>query len=428
MTFEEDKIEYNKQNQISKEEMILEDRMEDFYRDFDFVKTISDVKRKRISWLKNKGYSEEDIYLGINEYNKRKSQEKEQNKQKNVPYIFNLFEASLWNPEKDNITFNDIIGLDNAKKILNDRFEKYYKYLSDMKQFKIEPASGIGLHGMPGVGKSDLMKALLNKCAHDLPEPKPILLYVSIAHLLTSRRVAKIIQKFFDKIKSIDNLIIICIDEIDMVMRGKDDTNSVLTRELTSIFLQQWNGSGNIFVVFTTNLLNDVADAFISRVGYENCVKCELPTPDERKLLIKKYMTFPLSEEHIKNLVNFTEGYAGRDIKKLAQPIFILYKENNPLTYDNIKDKMLEINNLKNQSLKEMMNKTRYKNLPNKFKEIELSQKQIELINKTGSILINSDIIQTNEELDKLFDTTDADLKAYMDEWDRLLKEKEIKL
>lgn len=366
-----------------------------FCKDYDKIFDLNRQDRDRIKILRSRDYTDDEIYEGRKEYKNRVEQErinkKLEKKNINIP---DLIELSVWKGDKENITFDDIIGLEKAKKILNERFDEYYKYHEKMIRYNVEPSSGLGLHGVPGVGKSLLMKAILNKAKNINKENPPLLLYISIADLLSGKRgeIAKTVKLMFDNIRNIEKLVIICIDEIDMIMRGKNDTNSVLTRELTSIFLQQWDGSGNIFVVFTTNNLNDIEEAFLNRLGYDNCAKCDIPNYEERKLIIEKYLKFPLSKHHIDLITELTTDYVGRDIKKLGQPLFILSQEKNPLLDSHIKEKIDEINDLKNETIKEMFNTNKHKNKPSKFKG-------------KSNIIINTGIVISDEiELRELFD------------------------
>lgn len=388
---------------------------DNFCNDYDFITASIYRQEKRIKALKSKGYTDEQIHLGKIEYKKRKEEETRLKKYRNnIPPIIDLIEISEWKGDKKNVTFDDIIGLDKAKLILNERFDTFYEYINDMKQYKIEPPSGLGLYGVPGVGKSELMKALLNKINKDTTiQPKPLLLYISISDLLSGQRgeVSKMVKLMFDNIKKLDRLVIICIDEIDMVMRGKNDTNSVLTRELTSIFLQQWNGSGNIFVVFSSNNLQDIEDTFISRIGYENCVLCNIPSTEERKLLMQKYMTFPITEEHINLIVKLTEGYVGRDIKKLAAPIYILTQQNKHLILverdECIINKIDEINKLKNTTIDEMHNNSKRKNTANKYKVFDIPKTKIEVLEEDEKKLNKTTTtVPIGKELNKIFRRT----------------------
>lgn len=102
---------------------------------------------------------------------------------------------------------------------------------------------------------------------------------------------------------------------IENTESSSDKHYNRMSNELFQL-LEEFNGC----VIFSTNLLKDVDEAFKSRII--DSIKFELPDNDTRILLIKRMLpkqfpfAVPLSEENYQNLSNKLEGFSGRDIRK----------------------------------------------------------------------------------------------------------------
>lgn len=96
---------------------------------------------------------------------------------------------------------------------------------------------------------------------------------------------------------------------------GSDKHYNRMSNELFQL-LEEFNGC----VIFSTNLLTDVDQAFKSRII--DSIEFKLPDIDTRIELIKKHIpaNFPLSESitdaEFRELSEFIEGFSGRDIRK----------------------------------------------------------------------------------------------------------------
>lgn len=65
--------------------------------------------------------------------------------------------------EKTNVKWDDIVGLEEAKKSLNESLIMPIKFPNFFKG-NVQPWKGILLYGPPGTGKSFLAKAAANQC------------------------------------------------------------------------------------------------------------------------------------------------------------------------------------------------------------------------------------------------------------------------
>jgi SpoVK/Ycf46/Vps4 family AAA+-type ATPase len=65
--------------------------------------------------------------------------------------------------ENITVTFNDIVGLENAKKIYDEKILKQIKHKELFEKYKLRKSSGILLYGLPGTGKTMFAKAVANE-------------------------------------------------------------------------------------------------------------------------------------------------------------------------------------------------------------------------------------------------------------------------
>lgn len=96
---------------------------------------------------------------------------------------------------------------------------------------------------------------------------------------------------------------------------GSDKHYNRMSNELFQL-LETFNGC----VIFATNLLTDVDKAFKSRII--DSIKFELPNEEARKKIISLMipqqfpLEHPLTDEELNKLVDFSDGFSGREIKK----------------------------------------------------------------------------------------------------------------
>ena len=86
---------------------------------------------------------------------KKRKLEKERNKQE-----------KLLQEQKEvvnKVTFDDVIGLDNVKELINQMVVYPFKYKEIYKVFKRSSGGGILLYGAPGTGKTMIAKAIANE-------------------------------------------------------------------------------------------------------------------------------------------------------------------------------------------------------------------------------------------------------------------------
>ncbi|MBE6489530.1 MAG: AAA family ATPase [Methanobrevibacter sp.] len=211
---------------------------------------------------------------------------------------------------KSNITLADIVGQTNAK----NKVKVITKYLEDPESFGPWAPKNILFYGLPGTGKTMLVKALAN----ELEVP----LYLIKATSLIGDHVGDGASKIHDLFKkaSENSPSIIFIDEIDAIalhrsfqsLRGdvSEIVNSLLT-EMDGI-----SENESVITIGATN--NPTSLDYAVRSRFEEEIEFKLPNDEERLLILENNLeTIPLEYDlDLEKIVKLTKGLSGRDIKE----------------------------------------------------------------------------------------------------------------
>ena len=211
---------------------------------------------------------------------------------------------------KSNIRFSDVIGQQNAK----NKVKVVMRYLENPEKFGDWAPKNILFYGLPGTGKTMLVKALANEL--------DVQLYLIKATSLIGDHVGDGASKIHDLFKkaSENSPSIIFIDEIDAValhrsfqsLRGdvSEIVNSLLT-EMDGI-----NENKSVITIGATNNPSSLDYAVRSR--FEEEIEFSLPTDEERlEILENNLKTIPMDYDlNLDKIVKITKGMSGRDIKE----------------------------------------------------------------------------------------------------------------
>ena len=214
------------------------------------------------------------------------------------------------NKYKSNIKLTDIVGQNYAK----DKIKIIMKYLDDPESFGVWAPRNILFYGLPGTGKTMLVKAI----SGELNVP----LFLIKATTLIGEHVGDASSKIHDLFKKASDMSpsIIFIDEIAAIalhrsfqaLRGdvSEIVNSLLT-EMDGI-----EDHKGVITICATNNLTSLDHAVRSR--FEDEIEFKLPDDEERLEIIEKNLkTIPLSYDfNLNKLVTQTKGMSGRDIKE----------------------------------------------------------------------------------------------------------------
>ena len=211
---------------------------------------------------------------------------------------------------KSNVQFCDIIGQKHAK----NKIKVINKYLQNPESFGPWAPKNILFYGLPGTGKTMLVKALANEL--EIP------LFLIKATSLIGEHVGDASSKIHDLFKkaSESSPAIIFIDEIDAIalhrsfqsLRG--DVSEIVNALLTE--MDGIDEHDSLITIGATNNILNLDTAVRSR--FEEEIEFKLPDDDERLEIIENNLkTMPLKYDfNLSKLVNQTKGMSGRDIKE----------------------------------------------------------------------------------------------------------------
>jgi transitional endoplasmic reticulum ATPase len=306
-------------------------------------------------------------------------------------------EASEFKPQvaKEKLTFDDLIGLEEAKHIVKTQMILPLKHPEAYALYKKNTGGGMILYGPPGTGKTTFAKAIAN-------EAQASFFYVKASDILdkyvgeSEKKIASLFQAIGSEERSV-----LFVDDMDSLFmkRGVDHHNDERVNE----FLQQMDGfnstKGQVMLLGATNR-PWALDSAITRPGrFSRQVYIGLPNHEARIYLIKKYLEgAPVDQAFdFDDIASKTEHYSGADLRELCEQAKVVPLMN--FIEDNENNKEKKVYHITNQdfnealshvpssiNLKELEQFDIYRNVrsnPNASKKI--SDKKVEKENKDSS-------------------------------------------
>ena len=222
-------------------------------------------------------------------------------------------DKKIWQcTEAPDVSFDDIIGLDEAKEEIKIAMIYPLMYPDKYKIYQKQSGGGVLLYGPPGTGKTMLAKAV----AHEVKAK----FYLVRSSDIVSKWVGeseKNIASLFEAVGKEDRSIIF-IDEMDTLFasRGLDIHNDRRVNE----FLQQIDGftgkNPNLLLLGSTNKPWSIDSAALRSGRFSTKIYIRLPNYEERKqMLTKNISKLPLAfDVDINKLAAITENFSGADM------------------------------------------------------------------------------------------------------------------
>ena len=219
--------------------------------------------------------------------------------------------------ERSKIYWENVGGLDDAKKILE---ENLISAMNDPEKFikmGIKPPKGALLYGPPGCGKTILARALSTESGGNM-------ILVRGPEILSKwvGESEKAIREIFRKAKSSSPCVII-FDELDSLAKLKSGEESGVGETILSQLLTEMEeGSSSRVVVIGITNRPDMIDNAMLRSGRLD-LRIFVPPPDEKgRLSIIEILTenMPLSSDvNLNEIAVATQNYSGADLAALCR-------------------------------------------------------------------------------------------------------------
>lgn len=221
--------------------------------------------------------------------------------------------------KKPNVRFDDIGGLDEAKKNLEEMVEMPLKDPGVFKEAGIVAPKGILLTGPPGTGKTLLAKAIATESDANFISVK--------GPELVSKWVGeseKAVREIFKKAKQVAPTVIF-FDEFDSIASVRGGDSNGVNDKIVNQLLTELDGVEEltgVSIIAATNR-SDLIDDALKRPGrLDSIVEIGLPDEKTREAIFKIHIKkMPVQDINIKKLAKETENFSGAMIQGICQQV-----------------------------------------------------------------------------------------------------------
>jgi transitional endoplasmic reticulum ATPase len=220
--------------------------------------------------------------------------------------------------ETPKISFLDVGGLNEAKRVLEENIKYPQIYPELYKQFGGRQTKGVLLSGPPGCGKTLLAKALAAESSMNF-------IYIKAAEVLNRwlGESEAAIREIFSRAKAASPCIVF-FDELDAISTVRGVEGNIHSDRVTAQILTEIDGLEELKNVICIGATNrpDIIDPAIMRPGrLYPIIKIELPNEEERWEIFKIHSREkPLGVDiDLKELAQLTPEMGGANIEEICQ-------------------------------------------------------------------------------------------------------------
>ncbi|CAO3606934.1 unnamed protein product [Cunninghamella echinulata] len=218
----------------------------------------------------------------------------------------------------DPVKWEDIGGLMDAKKSLEESSVWIYKHADAYKRLGIRPSKGVLLYGPPGTGKTLLAKAVATESnANFLPISVPDLIKAEVGE---SEKALSVIFKTAIRCSPS----VIFLDELEAIFSSRDKSGDV-GKKLISQFLIEMDHldkiEQNVILLGATNHLELIDKSILCPGRLDRLIYIGPPSVNERlsilQVLGKATRLSPSID--LQMIAEKSEGYTGADLKAMIR-------------------------------------------------------------------------------------------------------------
>ncbi|MCD7447936.1 AAA ATPase cdc48 [Datura stramonium] len=223
--------------------------------------------------------------------------------------------------EVPNISWEDIGGLENVKRELQETVQYPVEHPEKFEKFGMSPSKGVLFYGPPGCGKTLLAKAIANECQANFISVKgPELLTMWFGESEAN------VREIFDKARQSAPCVLF-FDELDSIatQRGNSvgDAGGAADRVLNQLLTEMdgMTAKKTVFIIGATNR-PDIIDPALLRPGrLDQLIYIPLPDEASRLQIFKACLRkSPVAKDvDLAALARYTHGFSGADITEICQ-------------------------------------------------------------------------------------------------------------
>lgn len=222
--------------------------------------------------------------------------------------------------EVPNISWDDVGGLEEVKKLLKEAVEWPLKNPESYRDIGVEAPKGVLLYGPPGTGKTLLAKAIAHESDANFITAKGSDL-LSKWYGESEKRIAEVFMRARQVAPSI-----VFLDELDSLapIRGISAGEPQVTARILNQLLSEMDGLEELRGVVVIGATNrpDIIDPALIRPGrFDELILVPVPDEGARKEIFKVHtQKMALAEDvDIEKLVSLTDRYTGADIAAVCK-------------------------------------------------------------------------------------------------------------
>jgi transitional endoplasmic reticulum ATPase len=215
------------------------------------------------------------------------------------------------------VHWDDVGGLQNVKQSLIEAVEWPLQYPEAFAAVGVRPARGILLYGLPGTGKTLLVRALATESNLNFISVKgPELLSKWVGE--SERAIREIFRKARQAAPAL-----VFFDEIDSIVPSRGGAESNVTERVVSQFLTELDGLvllKDVVIVAATNR-PDLLDSSMLRPGrFDRLIYIPMPDNEARKRILEIYLSrMATSGVEAQWLADMTENFSGADLEMFCR-------------------------------------------------------------------------------------------------------------
>jgi len=230
-----------------------------------------------------------------------------------------LIASQLVEPRSITVSWKDVAGLEN---LVTELRETVIVPIQKRKLFSssslMSAPKGVLLHGPPGCGKTMVAKATAREAGARF-------INLDVSSLTDkwygeSQKLAGAVFTLACKIQPC----IIFIDEIDSLLRVRDQHDHEATAMIKAQFMQLWDGlstdpSNSVVVMGATNRPRDVDKAILRRMPAT--FRIGLPDREQRRDILRTVLKLENVADDVDTirLAKLTEGFSGSDLREVCR-------------------------------------------------------------------------------------------------------------